>query len=309
MTSSSVKRPRRPRTKRAAPDALPPFRLTKRDVAVVHGVWRYRALITPQIEELFFHQGANRTRVAQRRLQGLFHHGYLARGEQPQLLTDSPKPFVYFLDERGAQLVCDMNDLPREELDWHPRHNDVSWPFLDHLLATNDVRVAVRRAADLLEVQLLEWRDDRTLRSDQAKEYVTLRGPQGGSRKAAVVPDGHFRLATAKDNYNFFLEADKRTVTGQSSSWGRRDWARKVKIYVEYHASGSYEARYGTKDLRVLTVTTGPRRLENLKSISESAGGGRNFWFTTFDEINPDTVLSEPIWRIARKKGEYALLS
>jgi hypothetical protein len=53
-----------------------------------------------------------------------------------------------------------------------------------------------------------------------------------------------------------------------------------MRAYAAYVASGAYTARYGSRGLRILTVTTSPGRLANLKRIAEEAGKSR-FWFTT----------------------------
>lgn len=73
----------------------------------------------------------------------------------------------------------------------------------------------------------------------------------------------------------------------------------KVLAYQAYIASGQYEQRYGTRSLRVLTVTSGPKRLENLKREAEQVKGGRVFWFTTVDRIAASTVVGTPIWQVA----------
>jgi hypothetical protein len=58
----------------------------------------------------------------------------------------------------------------------------------------------------------------------------------------------------------------------------------------------------------VLTVTTGERRLANLKKITEEAGGKSRFWFTTFEQLTSNTALNQPIWQIAGREGEYSLV-
>lgn len=73
----------------------------------------------------------------------------------------------------------------------------------------------------------------------------------------------------------------------------------KVLAYQAYIASGQYEKRYGTRSLRVLTVTSGPKRLENLKAEAEEARGGRVFWFTTAERVSVEGVFSNPIWSVA----------
>lgn len=302
---------RLPRLARAEGNARPPLRLTLRDVATIEAVWRYRALTTPQLAALHFNGAAQGVRICQRRLQRLYHHEYLARVEQQGLRSEGSKPFVYLLDEAGALCLVRELGIEPEALDWHPRGNEVGWSFLDHHLSTNDVRIAIEQAARVHGWVIARWIDDKALRSRQMKDVVTLTGSEGRSERAAVVPDGYFRLATAGDAYNCFIEIDKRTVTGEASVWGRRDWSRKIKVYLVYYNSGSYERRYGTADMRVLTVTTGERRRDNLREIASKVAGAQapRFWFSTFGQVVPETVLTAPIWAVAGKDGLHSLIA
>ena len=69
--------------------------------------------------------------------------------------------------------------------------------------------------------------------------------------------------------------------------------------FIEYYRSGKYHARYHTKSMRILTVTTGQKRLENLLAITEEVGGKARFWFTTFERILHADILVDPIWNVA----------
>lgn len=274
-------------------------------------IYEYRALATNQVEALLFAPDKGQPRPTKRsacryRLQLLYHYGFVFRDEQPQKLSEGRKPLVYFLDEAGAEWLAEQLG---EDVDWQPRDNDVAYyPFLEHLLATNDVRVAMEISARNKQWRIVEWLDDQALKSPQMKDVITLRGPQGGEQQAAVVPDGYCHLETAEKAYHFFVEADLRNVTAMASKWGVRDWARKVQAYLEYHRSGKYEERYGTKDMRVLTVTTGERRLAHLKAVTEKAGGKARFWFTTFEAIKSGDILTSPIWKIASRGDTFALI-
>src|SRR5271166_1925834 len=64
---------RRPRFRRV--EEPPPFQLTARDVAILHAVARYRFLSSTLIIRLI---GGSAQQIL-RRLQLLFHHGYLDR--------------------------------------------------------------------------------------------------------------------------------------------------------------------------------------------------------------------------------------
>lgn len=312
--------------RRAEADKLPPLQLTSRDIAIIEAVYAYRALTTPQIETLLFpgnqtqfqanakHPQSGKTNRCRHRLKLLYHHGYLYRDELPTPLSLGRRPLVYFLDKRGREVLCAHYGLTPKELDWQPRHNTVSDHFLEHLLQTNDVRVALTVAARQQGWTVANWLDDRTLKKQQHKDYVTISGPQGGkARRVAVVPDGYCHLRTAQAELHFLLEADRRTVVGQYSRWGGKDWGRKVRTYIAYftpQAEGQpslYEQRYGTAKLRVLTITTGPTRLANLKRITEQAGGRSRFWFTTFEALNAQTALTAPIWQKAGDDGHFPL--
>lgn len=270
-------------------------------------MYECRALTAPQIERLFFahpHDNGEVNARCKLRLRLLFHHGYLFRDEQPTKLSEGRKPLVYFLDVMGAE---HLSHLQGSEVDWDPQDNNVSYPFLEHLLSTNDFRVAVWYAARTHHLDLPVWLDERTLKSPQMKDTLILKGEKGGREKAAVVPDAFFRLETAEDRYNFFVECDLGTVTLDASGSGKRDWMRKIRTYLEYYRSGAYEKRYATKDMRILTVTRSEKRMRNLKEVTEAAGGKSRFWFTTFDAFKREDVLSSPVWSVASREGMYPL--
>ncbi len=311
-TSSSLKTKTARRSNSTSERRLPGLRLTARDAAILLAVYQYRALSTPQVERLFCSNGDSGEEAAkantrcQYRLQLLYQHCYLTREEQPQKLSEGRKPFVYWLAKKGAEVVEEL--LGGEELDWNPREHQASNLFLEHLLATNDVRIAVTTAARKHNFSVPKWLDDRSLKRQQMTDVVTLRGPQGRIQRAAVVPDGYFILDTVQHRYHHFLEIDLRTVTGAASTWGKRDWARKVSAYLEYYRSGKYQERYKTQSLRILTVTTGEKRLANLKAATEESGGRARFWFTTFEQVRKSDMLTGVIWQKAGESGLHTLV-
>lgn len=264
-------------------------------------------MTAPQIESLFFVPSPLCRGVNARcklRLRLLFHHEYLFRDERPTKLSEGRKPLVYYLDRRGAEY---LSQLEGREVDWNPKDNNVSSPWLEHLLGTNDIRIAVTLAARRDGLAIATWLDERILKTRQMKDTVILKGENGGRERAAVVPDSFFRLETEEMMFHFFLECDMGTVTLDAAGSGKRDWMRKVRAYLEYYRSGAYEARYGTKDMRILTVTRSGTRMRNLKEVTEAAGGKSRFWFTTFDLIKQADVLRSPIWTVAARQGLYPL--
>ena len=123
-----------------------------------------------------------------------------------------------------------------------------------------------------------------------------------GTRKVAVIPDGYFILELGERRAHFFLESDRATEANKR-------WGEKVQAYLEYTRSGQYAARYGARSLRVLTVTTGEKRLANLKRATEQAGGREMFWFSTVEQASEEQVLSAPIWQVGGQEGLQPLVT
>jgi hypothetical protein len=298
---------------RARIEDRPRFYLQERDKAIVRAVYQHRALTRAQIERLFWGQpGPEPNTRCQLRLQRLYQHGYLDRDDQPQKITEGRKPLVYFLDEAGAALLAELDDVGREQIDWHKRENDVSWLFLNHLLRVNDVRLSLTLSAHEHNWTIRPWLDDQALRRDK-RDYVPVQieGKDGRRRveKVAFVPDGYAVLdAAGEEPFHYFLEIDLGTVTGRSAREGRRDWSRKVKAYLGYRVLGLFKTKYGGERFRVLTVTTSEARLRNLIQATEQAKGTFSFAFTTFDRFQGADPLTDQIWSFPGRQERAALI-
>lgn len=285
----------------------PGFKLTPRDGEIIDAVWRYRCLTTPQIARLFFPTPTDTvSSQCLARLRHLTAAGYLDRREQPQIRSDGRKPSLFFLGKSGAGFLVEEIGVEPQDLGWKSTDNNASWIFLSHLLATNDVRIAVTLATRARGWTIETWLDDRTLQK-AARDYVELPDGEGKRFRAAVVPDGYFVLSDGTYLYHQFLEVDRGTVTADAARLEKRDWARKVQIYLEYYRSGLFQTRYKTRSCRILTVTPTQARLATLKRVTEASGGRNRFWFTTMDQIRPDTVLSEKIWSAASSDEPHSL--
>ena len=294
---------------------LPAFRVTKRDVELVRLIADCRCLTSWQINRLLFppvrHDDTKINPRCQHRLKMLYQHGYIDRKEQPQVRSQGSLPLAYFLARRGAEL---LDQLSGEEVDWDPDDNDITAPGFAHLLQTNDVRLCITLAARRQGVRLASWIDDKSLKSPHMKDYVEVAGRDGGVRRQAVVPDGLFVLETPGvgpsdwNVYHHALEVDRGNTTGRYGKDSNRDWRHKIEAYIAYYRSGKYQARYGTPALRILSVTTGERRLAHLKDVTERSGGRTRFLFTTFDKLTPETALTAPIWVAATQTEPKGLL-
>jgi len=289
------------RYKRA--ETPPAMVLTERDKEIVKSVYTYRLLTCGQVETLLFSPDGNqdhptKTSICRKRLKLLYQHEYLDRIHLPIVPNQGSRPVVYCLAEQGAQLVANEQGVERPSVAWRRKDNDVDIYFLDHSLRINDVRIAVTLSAKRDGWVLTRWVTERELKSLGER----VRDPARPDRSLPIAPDAYFTLERGDKRASFFLEVDQATEANKR-------FKAKIQAYLVYVTSGAYQERYQTKSLRVLTVTTGEKRVVNLKSTTEKVEGSDFFWFTTFDLATAEGFLTAPIWRIAGQDGQYALFT
>ena len=285
--------------------------MTERDRAILRQVYAFRLMTRDQIERLLFQPENGQTHLTKTskvraRLKLLYHHGYLERIPAPIAPGVWAWRPVYRLSRKGAQLVAGEGGTGVSRLSYWGRGDDkvhrasgASLLFLHHALQINDVRTAITLAAQRQGYRVEKWISDWQLKSEERREYVSIVGRSGQYQQRAVIPDAYFVLNLGDRRAHFFLELDRATMSGQR-------WKEKVSAYLAYVRSGQYRERYQTTSLRILTVTTTAKRLENLLKATARAGGKDLFWFTTMDQIAMDTVLSSPIWLLASDERDSA---
>lgn len=268
-----------------------PMRLTERDVAIIHAVHTHRVLRQDQLEDLFGRSSS----VMQRVLVRLYHHGFLERKFLTVLTQNSPT--LYVLDRKGADLLRAEYGL--EDLVWYNTSKNLSLEFMEHTTAINDFRIAVTLAVQTAGYELVQWIGERELKADF--DRVSIPSEANKPQSVSLIPDSYFVLKVPQGYAHFFVEIDRAT-----ESLPR--FKTKIRAYVAYYKSGAYTKRYNTRSMRVLTITSGQKRLENLKKITEDAGGKRAFWFTTVKDVHSSSVLHAPLWYIAGETKQRSLI-
>jgi len=81
-----------------------------------------------------------------------------------------------------------------------------------------------------------------------------------------LVPDGWFAWTHGDKRFDCFIEIDLHHE-------GLSEWRAKVLRYVEYAESGLHQERFGFRAFRTCALAKSAARLNNLRSISETAGG------------------------------------
>ncbi|MEM7134545.1 MAG: replication-relaxation family protein [Chloroflexota bacterium] len=251
----------------------PRMALTQRDRQLLLRLHYYRFLTTHQFEALLFHTGKTprslRTQC-QRRLQLLYHHGYVARIPLRVTLDvgtgnkgEGRKPFVYVLDRLGLEEVVLILGKARSQLDPPPRLDRIrDWRKLAHDIANNDTLIVIDRLVQAGTVELSTWLTQRQLKSSAYKQMLPAISVNGSLKLKE--PDSYFVLnfANLPQPIHCFYEEDLDTEVESA-------WQEKVTAYFQYRHQGRAYEHFGCRNFRVLTKTTDQNRLAKLKRAFE----------------------------------------
>jgi hypothetical protein len=170
--------------------------------------------------------------------------------------------------------------------------------FLAHLIATNDVFVALTKAAEPFALPL-RWTTERDLRRDLAGERID------GTTDLVPIPDAHAIVEHDGIEYSFAIELDRGTVE-------EKRIRKKIKAYGAWTPSAGYRRRFPEASLRVLFVvaagTGSARRLERLRRWCEDEGGRSLFWFLEHSRVD-ERILFGRVWHVAGQRELRALLA
>lgn len=295
--SSDHKQDRLPRYKRAAQP--PKMLLTPRDFDIISWVSQLRFATQEQIQQLLFTPSTASS--SKRRLTLLYHNGYLDRRLLPLRTRFGANRAAYCLDKKGKDLLTQRAGSGNQTIDWRPVDNDRELYFLEHLLATNQVRICATIGATEHGFDLT-WVSERTLKSSAMRDLVP--DPKSPHTSLAVIPDGYFQLASDGQPLGFAVELDRGTVE-------ERQFKTKVRALGEWKTTGAYKQRFATDSLRVLFVVDkterDPKRLTRIKGWTEAEGGQSLFWFAELADVTPRSIFSNPIWQIAGRSGSFPL--
>src|SRR6516162_666134 len=309
---------RRPRFHRV--EEPPPFQLTARDVAILHAVARYRFLSSTLIIRLI---GGSSQQIL-RRLQLLFHHGYLDRpvsqvAQLAHAFDFGNRPFVYGLGRAGAQVLAEAGIPLKEKLDWTRKNARATAQFLAHALETAETMIGfelacrVEGAPALIDHHdLLPYLPEETREEDAPFHARVALKTARDSLTIGVVPDRVFSLAFPdRTRLNFALELDRGTMDIKSRQLvGKSSFRRKLLGYYQLWREGLHTSQWGFQAFRILTVTPSEKRIENMLAVQREIVGeqGSNlFLFTTPKRLSEKSPLAD-VW-VTGKGAVTALLS
>lgn len=304
-------------------------RYTARDIEIISGIYAKRYLTTTQIHQLYF-PASKVQKVCEQRLRILRERGFVRSIEQAVIRSEGRKPLLWALAEGGKALLVRERAIDPAMIETTPWIDESHNIMIKHLLATTDVHIALLKACTTHGVTLEEFIDERELRSQYLVAGMTLKDG-GGRILRSPVPDARFVLNIEQKRAYYFLEVDRATIELTPSVFEKRSISKKIISYMAFASSPYYRQEYGTRPLRVLWVVKGERRLLNMKTMTEKilkqAIGfpdelsneekqqrqveyeklGLRFRFITLDQVEPDTLLTHPVWHVAGQETLHPL--
>ena len=209
---------------------------------------------------------------------------------------------VYAITNRGAQTLHKEGLINNpSKTDRNAQNRELGDIHIAHTLLVSHIRAAFTLACQVKpEMEFLFWREGRQLLD---RIEVTLPDTYA---KVPVAPDGFFGLRDAKGRSNFFVEADRGTMTLER-------FTRKLQAYAAYFRQKKHEKKFGITFFRVLTVTSSDARRRNLIASAEAADDLRRmkkmFLFTTEEKLSLARAESvfETIWTVPASKEPQML--
>lgn len=276
---------RRPFTRIRNPRKLVP---TEATTELLLAVYHHEGVLTQRqiLKEYFRGRTKSWPEV---RLQQYFDHRLLNKFNAEWVNGEHLKETVYTLGPMGARFVARQLESDFTSLTWRAKPR---WFTLAHDIKLNDFRLAVEAQAKRLpDFELIKWMSESELQQNH---------------KIPGRPDGFFLLQRKSPTIQNQIEELAILVELDNATHPlKRFVTRKVKPALKYIGSQEYKQTFGVSNGAYFVITTGTKRLANLKEITEKAGGLGRFYFTTMDQVDRG-VLTEAIWQLA---GSDDLLS
>ena len=288
---------RLPRFQRVS--TVTPIKLTERDHKIIRLIHRYRFLRSHQIIALIDGSAQNLSR----RLQWLFHHGYLER----------PRAQLQYYERSGSQTIAyglgnkSGSRLQLNPAAWGEKNRAIGRMYLAHALLVSDVMVSLELACRLHGIRLLH--EDELNLSVGAPLHWRVKIRDG--IKLGVIPDRVFALEYADQHGStqrvyYFLEADRGTMPVIREKLAQSSFYRKLLAYEATWINKVHQRHLGISRFRVLTVTTSAARVKSLfDACSRLQRGHGLFLFADKSVLEKDLLAA--VWQCG-KASEFASL-
>ena len=263
-------------------DEPKPITLQERDMLICQFLYALDGFASlGQIVQMFF----NNPHTGRGRMGLLKQHDYVLK------LAHWSSPPVFYLGERGAQLVAKRFDIPWNEFLKTYWVLDVDRDTLAHDLMVRDFRLGIQESATrsgylklaawIWERQFITWHDEVSFKH------------QGAAQTVEVAPDSYCEVLLGKKRFRFLYELERTNHKGNPEVV-----RRKLKPFVAYIRSKQYAERFDYNAGRILYELRSKQRLKSLQQVCEQQLGNATdmFYFTTTPLREKASVLTDPIW-------------
>lgn len=290
---------RLPRFKRSP--EIPAIKLTDRDREILRHIHQYKYLRSDHLVALT----TGSPQQVLRRLQRLYHHGYLERPRcQLNYYHSGSRRMAYGLGNKGAAWLKHELSLVYHQLAWK-RKNQVGRLFLEHALLISDIMVAI-------ELACRNRSDIRLLKADDlqiSKMREPFRWNVNIGMKCGVIPDRVFGLEFKGERVLYFLEADRATMPVTRGNLDQTSVYRKLLAYEATWTQNIHRRDFGIHRFRVLTVTTNSERLQRMIAACRKLKQGRGlFLFTDTKSLQEQQNVFSLRWQTHRINEPVGLL-
>jgi hypothetical protein len=241
-----------------------------------------------------------------RRLQRLFHHGFLERPRcQIDYYQSGSRRIAYGLGNKGAAWLKRELSLQFHQLDWQ-RKSRVGRLFLEHALLVSDIMVAIELACrNRNDIRLLSADD---LQIPNKREPFQWKVEISQRQKCGVIPDRVFGLEFNGIRCWYFVEADRGTMPMTRDNLNQTSFKRKLLAYEATWSQSLHRTRFGWQRFRVLTVTTNKQRVQGITEVCQGLARGHGlFLFLDVAALaNHMDILTVP-WQTCRAEKTETL--
>lgn len=287
---------------------IAPIRLTKRDLDIIRLVHRHRFLRSTHITSLIL---GSKQQIL-RRLQLLYHHGYLERPRQQieYFHRGGSHAMVYGITDKGAALLTQERTEAASKPRWSDKNRYIGRTYLEHALFVSDFMVA-------LEIACLNSGNVRLLSETELAPSTGVfkwKVKTNAGQKLSVIPDRVFGLeyenvSGQKNRAFFFLEADRGTMPVVRKRLSQTSFFRKLLAYEATWTQSIHTKRFGFDRFRVVTITTSPKRIQSLvDGCAQLERGQGLFLFGDRGLMEKPESLLVSLWQTGRKGQTSTLL-
>ena len=299
--------------------------LTIRDRAFLQALYAFDGVLSSRQVRKYFYPGI-RDSTFWNRMRRLEQARYIAKPTRRERYVHPVPETVYWLGPPGIAFVAAQQgihedasriktDNAKKRLAKQLRKQGIfykpwpDWLRLKHQIAVNEIRFIVEAAAQESGLSFDLWIPESYWRADPVKvSYMFDRRTHDGQKvvekTATVIPDGFFAVSRSVGGgpLAYLVEVDMRTEHNP------RVVREKIRPGLAFLASELYQRRTGLRYGRWLICTTGSKRVENMKIAAEQATNRPWFYFSSFDQLSPETFFNQPIWSVIGKDEPVALL-